>query len=331
MKRLSPDRRVAAVCLLLVPGFAGHFIQLAGEDAQWAEWAQLRYFHTPGWHLFLPPLVPALIAIALAGSVIGLAVRRTRPWMIAIAVLYAAHYLTYPYRIRNHMTHMLAELTVLGGVWAVARLSGARGPSLRVDRVAANGMAAVLCVTYFFAALHKLNANFLAFDAERSSAVSGLTTFWIYGDLGSEPPSWAMAIAIYGTIVIEALAPIVAWRVTALRVPAILVLYAFHFPHVAVMDVADYPMIASAFYPALFSRAHFELLARNLGVNAYTVSGGAIGACAQLWFMPWLGSLTGFGILVMVLWGYAAGAMIRMTLRPLWKRGARDARAAPLG
>ena len=92
--------------------------------------------------------------------------------------------------------------------------------------VAANGMAAVLCVTYLFAAIHKTNENFLAFDAARSSAVDGLTTFWIYGDLGEEPPVWAMAVAIYGTIALEALAPIVAWRVRRLRVPVILALFA---------------------------------------------------------------------------------------------------------
>jgi hypothetical protein len=329
--RLSPDRRVAAIGMLLVPGFVGHFTQLAGEDAPWAEWAQLRYFHTPGWHLFLPPAIPAAIGLALAGSVIGLAIRRTRPWWIAIVVLYAAHYLTYPYRIRNHMTHMLAELLVLGGVWAIAWMNGQRGPSARVDRIAANGMAAILCVTYFFAALHKVNESFLAFDATLSSAVGGLTTFWIYGDLGSEPPRWAMAVAIYGTIAIEALAPIIAWRVTALRVPAILVLFAFHFPHVAVMDVADYPMIASAFYPALFSRAHFRIFSRHLRPNALTLAGGAIGVAAQLWFMPWIGSLTVFGIFVAGLWGYASGAMIRMVFRPMRMRHAQGARAPSVG
>lgn len=337
---IARDERLRVIGLLLVPGLFGHTIQLLGEDVPWAPWAQLRYFNTPGWHLLLPPHVPALIAVGLAIAVIGLGVRRTRPWMLAVAGLYLAHYLTYPYRIRNHMTHMLAELTMLGGVWLLGWASGAvdlrgRGKhTLRVDRWAVTGMAAVTCITYFFAALHKVNSNFLSFDPARSAAVEGLTTFWIYGDLGSEPPRVAIAVAIWGTIVIEALAPIVAWWSTRLRVPMILTLFAFHFPHVAVMDVADYPMIASVFYPALFSRAHFRVLLRHARrPNVYNVAGAVLGASAQLWFMPWLGSLTGFGIFVMGLWGWAAGSLVRMVVRGAKGRvrATEDARAAPVG
>lgn len=72
-------------------------------------------------------------------------------------------------------------------------------------------------------------------------------------------------------------------------------------------------MIASAFYPALFSRAHFRLVLRHARrPNAFNVTGAAFGVAAQLWFIPWWGNLTIFGIGVMALWGWAAGAMIRM-------------------
>lgn len=335
---IARDERLTAIALLLVPGFLGHFMQLAGEDHPWAAYARMRYWHTPGWHLYLPQWVPWTIAALLAGAVIGMAIRRTRPWMLAVIGLYVAHYVTYPYRIRNHMTHMLAELTMIGGVWIVGWLSGAvdlrgRGPrALRVDRWAANGVAAVLCVTYFFAALHKTNDRFLSFDADRSAAVEGLTTFWIYGDLGSVPPTWAMAMAVYGTVVIEAAAPLIAWRVPRLRVPAVITLFLFHFPHVAVMNVADYPMIASAFYPALFGRAHFRLLLRHARrPNAWNVTGAALGVFGQLWFMPYWGELMALGVFVMALWGWASGAMLRMTLRGVMARRSVDARAAHPG
>lgn len=309
MRKLSRDERIQAIAILLVPGMVGHTLQLLGEDVPWADWARLRYFHTPGWHLLLPPEAVVLVAVGLAVAVIGLAVRRSRPWLLAIIALYAAHYLTYPYRIRNHMTFVLAQLTMLAGVWWIGRRHDRRD----VDRWAVRGMAAVLCVTYVSAALHKINTSFTSFDPARSAAVEGLTTFWIYGDLGSAPPTWAIAVAIWGTIVIEALAPLLAWRVHALRVPLVLVLFAFHFPHVAVMNVADYPMLASVFYPALFPRAHFRLVLRHArGPNAFNVTGAALGVAAQLWFIPWWGPLTIFGIGVMALWGWAAGAMIRM-------------------
>lgn len=346
----SRDERLRAMALLLLPAFVGHFIQLGGEDMPWKPWAWPRYWVTPGWHLYLSPWIVVAIAVLLAGAIVATfgttlrdlwrearparsetpeLVRRAslaRVAALAMIGLYAAHYLTYPYRIRNHMTTMLSELLMLGGVWLVGAWSGAadlrgRGRHARlVDRFALNGMAAVLSVIYLFAALHKTNDNFLALD-DRSDAVRGLTTFVIYGDLGSVPPVWARVVATWGTVLIEAAAPLVAWRVPRLRFAMITVLFLFHFPHVAVMNVADYPMIASTFYVALFSRAHFRILLRHMRPNAYTLAGGALGAAGQVWFMPWVGALMVFGIFVMALWGWTMGAMARATLSRAGTRG----------
>ncbi|MBZ0121803.1 MAG: hypothetical protein K8H88_32720 [Sandaracinaceae bacterium] len=315
---ISKDARLRLMAMLLVPGLVGHTIQLLGEDTPWRDHAYWRYFNTPGWHLYLSPWVPVTLAVALWIAVLGMAMARRRPWLVAVIGLYVAHYLTYPYRIRNHMSHTLFELVMLGGCVLIGALGGAAplrggGPRSRlVDRYAVTGMAAVLCVTYLWAGLHKINANFLALD-DRSAAVVGLTAFWIHGDLGSSPPVIARWFATWGTVVVECLFPPLAWRFARLRVPLVIGLMIFHFPHVAVMDVADYPMLASVFYPALFSPGHFRILSRHLyRAQAWSIIGSAIGIAAQIWWIPWWGSLTGFGILVMALWGWAAGAMLRM-------------------
>jgi uncharacterized membrane protein len=313
------DLRLRAYLALLVPGFVGHAIQLLSEDTPWSQVALRRYWITPGWHLHLPPEVPALIAVLLALAVVALAVRPSRATFLALAMLYAAHYLTYPWRIRNHMTAMLSGLVVVSAVWLVARASGAltreRSEARRVDRIAVTGLAAAITVTYFFAGLHKLNTGFTDPSAEGpSSAVYGLGMFWLYGDLGSVPPGWVVLVAIWGTIAIEMLVPAIAWRVRRLTFAAIFVLMAFHVPHVAVMDVADYPMIASAFYPALLSRGQARLVARRLGPSRWTVGGALLGAATQVWFIPWWGRLTIFGIFVLAIWGWAAGAMIHASL-----------------
>ncbi len=326
MKALSRDARVQTICVLLVPAFVGHTLQLLGEDTPWAPHAWSRYWFEPGWHLYLPPAVPALIAVALAGAVTGLAVFRTRPWVAAIVVLYAAHYLTYPYRIRNHMTLMLSELVMLGGLWGIDRLR--RAPP-RSDRYVATGIATVLCVTYFFAGFHKINDHFLSLGP-MSAAVQGIDDFWIYGDLGHRAPTWARALAVYGTVVIECLVPLVAWRVPRLTAPAILVLFAFHFPMISVLNVSDYPMLASAFYPALFTRARFRLVLRHARrPTPFTVVGAGIGAAAQLWFMPYWGALTIFGIFVMALWGWAAGAIVAMWVEARRRGAPRHSRQLP--
>jgi len=325
---ISKDLRLQAFGLLMVPAFIGHAIQLLGEDTPWAPHAWARYWTQPGWHLHLDPEIPSLIAVALAAAVIGLAVRRTRPWILAIVVLYWLHYLTYPYRIRNHMTHMFATLTMVGGVWLIAWASGAvdprgRGPRPRlVDRYAVDGAALVLCITYFFAGFHKINADFLSVG-DMSSAAAAVTDFWRYGDIGHMPPVWVRALAAWGTVVIECAVPIVAWRFARLRVLAILVLFAFHFPMISTMNVSDYPMITLMSYPLLFSKGHFRILARHLlRPSKANVAGAVIGMALQAWFIPWWGALTIFGLFVMALYGWSAGSMIEMVRA---RRGANGA------
>ena len=335
---VSRDGRLRAIALLLFPAFVGHTLQLLGEDTPWTDFAAARYWWTPGWHLALDPWVVVAIAGALGVAVLGLLFRRTRPWLIAVIALYAAHYLTYPFRIRNHMTLMLASLGVVGGCWLIARLLGAvdaRGrdlpradpprhrKALLVDRVAVDGVAMVLIITYFFAGLHKTNRGFLTFG-EDSAAFRGVTDFWIYGDLGHAAPEWAVAVAIYGTLVVEYAFPLLARLLPRLRVYFVIGLMLFHFPHVAVMNVADYPMLASAFYPALFGRAHWRLLSGYLRrPSAWNLGGAALGAGAQLWWIPYWGALTIFGIAVTMIWGFWAGSMLEMSWRR-WRPRGRD-------
>lgn len=318
------DARMRLFSRLLLPGIVGHLLQLASEDAPWADWAEPRAWVTPGWHQYLPEWLPYVLLGALALAVMGLFVRPSKRWMLGVVLLYVGHYVSWPFRIRNHMTHTLFVLLAVGGALALSRSRprDARG----AERAAMTGVALVLCVTYAFAALHKVNAAFLSHDPALSSAIDGLTTFWIYGDLGSQPPRWAMLAATWGTVIIEACAPILAWRVRALRVPMILVLFAFHFPHVAVMNVADYPMLASVGYIALFDPAHARLvLAHARRPNPWNVSLAALGALLQLWFMPYGGPLMIFGIFVCALWGWGAGAMLRAAFVALRtrRRGAR--------
>ncbi len=328
MPRLDP--RLRLVLLFLVPGFVGHTIQLTAEDVPWDPSAWERYWWTPGWHLYLSPWLPVLIAVALGLAVLGMgagAIRDTpharlldarspRLWALLVAGLYAAHYLTYPFRIRNHMSHMLASLGAMALVWCVLLATERRLAPRRADRLALDGIAAITCVTYFFAGLHKLNGAFVDVRVDESgaslsgsAAVEGLTTFWVYGDLGERPPEIARLVAAWGTIAIEMAVPFLAWRVARLRALAVATLCAFHVPHVAVMDVADYPMIASSFYPALFSRAEGRLYARYFRPSAWNLTGAALGVATQLWFMPWWGRLTIFGMFVLGFWGWSLGSI----------------------
>jgi len=317
--RVSHDRRLRFITVLLLPAFVGHFIQLVAEDHPWRDWAEARYWWTPGWHLYLPPWLLWGFGFGLIGSVLGMSLRRRRPWALATVFFYWAHYLTYAFRIRNHMTLMFSCMTVIGIGWLIGWASGAvdlrgRGPRSRlVDRYVVGALATVLCITYFFAGLHKTNWGFLSFT-EDSAAVRGANEFFLWGGLGDRAPTWVHGVAIYGTLVVEYTFPILARLFTKTRVWFVIGLMVFHFPHVSVMNVADYPMLASAFYPALFTRGHWRMLERYLfRPSRWNVTGMAIGVALQLNFLPWWGELTIFGIFVCAWWGWWACSMLEMT------------------
>lgn len=307
--KLSTDGRLRFIALLLFPALIGHAIQLIGEDSPGTAMAMARYWTTPGWHLALPPWLVTGFAVGLGASSVGLLVRRSRPWLLALVVFYVAHYFTYPFRIRNHMSMMLVSLVAIGGVMALARLRGTKDKAL-IDRYAIRGVAMVLVITYMSASLHKMNDGFLG---PYSSAIQGVDAFFASGGLGPEAPSWARAVAIYGTLIVEAALPILALVVPRFAGVFVIGLMLFHFPHVAVMNVADYPMIASTFYPALFRREHWARLEPYLlQPSRVTLGGAAFGVAAQLWFIPSSEALTIFGVFVTALWGWWSAAILQM-------------------
>lgn len=124
---------------------------------------------------------------------------------------------------------------------------------------------------------------------------------------------------------IETCVPVIAWRVRRLRFLAVSILCAFHVPHVAVMDVADYPMIASSFYPALFSRAEARIYAPYFRPSRWNVLGAAVGVAIQVWFIPWWGRLTIFGIFVLAFWGWSLASIAHAIASRRARRGKADA------
>lgn len=313
------DVRLRWYLALLAPCFVGHVLQIVSEDEPWAEWAWENALVNGGWHLLLPEWAPWAVAAGLGGAVIALVAClargvRVRTAFLILAALYTAHYVTYPWRIRNHMTTMLGGLGVVALVWGLAWAKGAFAPGAsqgrRVDGIAVRGLGIVIATQYFFAGLHKINGGFLDPSIDGgSAAIGGLTEFWIHGNLGSVPPGWARYAATYGTVVIEVGAPLLALALPRISPVCIAVLMAFHFPQIAVMNVADYPMIASTSYVGLLTLKDAHAIARSLGPSRWTVLGAALGAALQLWFMPYWGGLMVFGIFVMALWGWALGAM----------------------
>jgi len=314
----STDPRVRMVDLLLVPAFAGHALQLLREDKPWLDGAAIKYWTTPGWHLFLPPWVIVALAVVLAGCVVGLGLGRSRRWVVVVWLAYLAHYLTYPYRIRNHMTTLLLGLTVqavpllLAWRWGASDLRG-RGPHTeRVDRWIARGIAGVVVVTYLSAGLHKLNAAYLTPDPEVSPAARVARDFLYAGELtGYYPPRWVLVGAIGLSLASELLLPTAILLFERWQYLLVAALLLFHVPLVAAFNVSDYPMIASAFFPCLLTRRSWERLqARLVRPDLFTIGGALTGLGVQVWFMPWWGWMPAYGLMVVALWGWAIGAMV---------------------
>lgn len=330
-ERLDP--RLRMVCCLLVPALMGHGLQIAVEDGGADGWERVAW--SPGWHQHLHPMVLVVVASGLSISALATTIsawrdapvdepssRSARTWALLVTVLFAAHSLTFPFRVRNHMSHLLA---VLGAVALVSSIRLATGRSLtlrRADELSLEGVALVTLVTYFFAGLHKLNASFLDVRIDGagasitgSAAIDVLRVLWRRAGLGERPPELVRLAAAWSAIVIELFVPFIAWRVARVRALALTTLCFFHVPHVSVMQASDYPMIMTLGYPAFLSREEAESLRPHLNPSAWNVSAASMGVALHLALMPRPTVLTAFGVLVMGLWGWGLGSLVARAWR----------------
>lgn len=317
----------------------GHALQIAVEDGGAGAWERTAW--SPGWHQHLHPAVLVAFAVGLAASALAMAhaawrdvplhdepsLYSARTWALAAAVLFAAHSLTFPFRVRNHMSHLGSVLGAIALVVCVRHATGRTLTLRRSDELSLEAIALLTCVTYFFAGLHKLNAAFVdvRIDAEGASitgsaAVDVLRVLWRRAALGERPPELVRRAAVWTSLGIELVVPWVAWRVRRLRGAAITLLCLFHVPHVSVMQASDYPMITTLCFPAFFSRDEAVSLAQDLRPSVWNVGGASAGVALQLALVSRPSTLAAFGLFVMGLWGWGLGSLASRAWR---------ARAAP--
>lgn len=331
------DPRLRAVLVLLAPAFLGHAVQLAAEDARADAWE--RYWTTPGWHLWLPPAMPLGIGVLLAVAVlamslsalrdaprrrtrdarVGVALGAPRAWLVVVTLLFIAHYVTFPFRIRNHMGHLLALLGGASLALAVLRLSRERVPPRPMDALVLQSIVLMTCVTYAFAGLHKLNAAFLDVDLHDASGplsagARAVAVVWRRVGLDGPPPTTLQHLAVWGTVALELFAPLLAWRAPRVRVVAIASLLAFHALTILAMPAADYALIVCAGLPAFVSRAEALRLAPQLRPSRANALGAALGVLAQATLGPArssISSMSMLGALALGLIGWCGAALAR--------------------
>jgi hypothetical protein len=306
--------RFRAFALLVLFGLVGHFAQLISEDRFWDAEYRTGMWISPGWHLEIHPVISLVIAVCLLGAVVGSMVLRTRLMLGVVAVLYVLHFFSYPFRIRNHMTFMLATqgfllLSLMATRTLRAKASDLRNAAiLQVDNQICGGLAAILIVNYFFAGFHKLNTAFFSFDPSLSVGAGTIAGFLEAARISDYAPHWLLALLLPGTVVCEMLLPTLIWKSDFFRELMILIMLAFHFPMVTTLGAADYPMIVVAFYPVLFTQDQWSAFEHDLLKRwDWTNVVGMFAGIAADWRFTgeWTPNAV-YGILVSALWGFVA-------------------------
>jgi hypothetical protein len=305
---ISVDRRLHAICLLLVVGLAGHGAEIVTENPPFRPWDDAAI--SPGWHDLLPGWLPVLAAGLLVATAAALLVLRSRGAALAVAITYVIHHLTWPLRVRNHMALLLAVYALLIIGWAAAGWPRDRRQRSITDGLLVEGIAILLVLTYLSAAFHKLNTEFLS---DHGFGAVALRDFLRAGGLHGAP---ALAASAWAVVATELVMPLVAWRSARLRPLAVLALFVFHFPMLSSMGVSDYPMIVAALYPAWFTPDEWRFLAMRLAApRRGLLVAAAIAMLADAWFVRHWGLTTGFGLIVAAMWGYAVLPLLALRRR----------------
>jgi hypothetical protein len=324
----SAVSRFRAFALLILFGLIGHFAQLITEDRFWDAEYRAAMWISPGWHLDIHPLISLALAACLLSAVLAGLMVRKRVMLAIVAVLYILHFFSYPFRIRNHMTFMLATQGFLLLSLLVTRTERTKASELSqstnvlIDNQICNGLAVILVINYFFAGFHKLNTAFLSFDSTVSEGAGTIQSFLSAGHISSHAPHWLLVLLLPGAIFCEMVLPTLIWKVGSLRELFILIMLAFHFPMVTSLGASDYPMIAIAFYPVLFTENHWSAFEHELVKrwNWMNIVGALAGIAAHWRFTVEWTPNTVYGIFVAGLWGFAAVTLAKCFFARLAKQ-----------
>lgn len=301
----DPRLRISLLCLAF-----GAIAHQANQSAVvwWWQMGGLEFsWGSPGWHNALPFwfYIP-LCALCLTCSV-GVMFFQQRTWVLTLTLSIAMEYLTYPLKVPNHLNVILLALTLCSAVWIRTRR---RHPSV-VDSRLADGMVGVVIAFYLCTSLHKMNSSFLSSSLDQSAAVGTLeairSLFWLT-DSTSAPLRIAFA---YGSVFIELVAPLIAWRSPKFRPLAILALFLFHLPMITRLGIIEFPWILSSLFPCFFSVPEWlwiEKRAREIPPTA--LAAAVLGILVSALMTPSYSWKSVFGTAELAVWGYLSTILL---------------------
>lgn len=265
---LRSDLRLEVFAVVFALGTIFHELEFLIEQARIGPFTEYmerwsRVAPSTGW----PSSVGLTLHLAnVAISLLLMLLPRRRELLCLLAPMFFLSQLASPDRIPSHsglMAGGLLVVSILGAAEWLERLGRrARSAAMGTDWVGWTlaGLACVCSLTYLFACFYKLNPVWFS---SQSPALSFLMFESILARVG---PLWGVEgvlapAAIYGTLLVEALLPVLllgrrTWAVGCF------VGIAFHVP-MLIRNVADFPTLIVAFYPAFATRAATEELLRR--------------------------------------------------------------------
>lgn len=262
----TTDSRLAWFSRLLGLGFIAHVIQAVARSvmttgglgaAEFFRQAEL-YAWTPGlfppnginllvnWFLF------TLLAVCL---MLGMRSKWIFSLLLAVAI---SHFFALPFRVSNHYLMCVWSIGLLAMLPLVLRKS----PSDTVNRTLIVLLRHLMCITYFFAVLHKLNTSFLSPETTSLKVVVPPVLFDFAGLVGLENGGFKngmFTVLIYATLLTELALPfLLVYKRT--RIAGWLLGLIFHGLITYLAGVSDYTIVILSFYILFLDRDDREIL-----------------------------------------------------------------------
>jgi hypothetical protein len=289
--RLTHDTRIHVVAVLVAWGTVCHVLKFVLDQTMLGPMSD----YMERWSRVLPSVGwsstwgIALHLTTAAVAILMLLPRRRRELLAVLLGPYVLSQLATPDRISSHSAHLVAGLMVVAGLAALESLDRTRGAS-SADRHpdwygwTFTGLALVCALTYWFGAFYKLNP---VWCSDRSAGTRFLMAFLapLLEPTGLATAARALLapVAIYGTIVLELVLPLLLFG-SRTRLLGCALGLAFHVPMIA-QGVSDFTAMTVAFYPAFLSVSEVQELLNRLRqptLERITVTGlvGALGCRA---------------------------------------------------
>ncbi|NBX93671.1 MAG: hypothetical protein EB078_00820 [Proteobacteria bacterium] len=268
-----------------------------------------RFWLVPGWHNFFSHQFFFVVFSGVFMGAIGLIVKPSRFVLLWICIFGLLDYFTFSFRVVNHY------LVILGILWYQLLSNIIFRDSIRQSEKIIFGIRLIFFLSFFSAAVHKLNSSYWLPDPKESFGAFVIERAFEKLLLPIKPPTFLFSLSIFVSVAFEGLAIPIILSLRLNRFLAIIGYLVFWFFVLLTIRGPDYTFFSMILSILLIDESDWQAI-QVLGRWPQGTLPILIFACLSVWlFLGDSGWRLSIHTVWAVLWSFLMAGFIRIYYR----------------